>query len=105
MLEYRNQLAKYCELDGNSRSAVGITAGYNKNYVSNIISGKITPTIEALEALAKTLKIPLAVLLFGDETDETMREIVMGMKQLEPQNQRAVSALVASLSSSQSDSE
>jgi transcriptional regulator with XRE-family HTH domain len=103
MIRYREQLAKYCNRPGYSRSGVGLKAGYNKNYVSDVISGKITPTAEALEALAGALDIPLAVLLFGDDTDQVTREIVSKMKDVDEHGQRAVNALVDSLSSKPKD--
>ncbi|MCA0905151.1 helix-turn-helix domain-containing protein [Ruegeria marisrubri] len=99
MTMYREQLEKYCGRKGYSKSGVGLSAGYNKNYVSDIISGKITPTAEALEALAEALNVPLAVLLFGDETDEVTREIVAKMRDIDEHGQRAVNAFLDSLAS------
>ncbi len=96
-MKYREQLEKYCGRKGYSKSGVGLSAGYNKNYVSDIISGKITPTAEALEALAGALHIPVAVLLFGDETSEVMREIGAKMPELGESGPLAVNAFVDSL--------
>ena len=98
MTVYCRQLDKYCARSGYTRSGVSIAAGYNKNYVSNVINEKLTPTIEALEALATALNIPLAVLLFGDETDAITQEIISKLKGMDSTGMRAVSALVDTLS-------
>lgn len=99
MKKYREQLDKFCARDGYTRSRVGLAAGYNKNYVSNVISGKISPTIDALEALADELNVPLAVLLSGDDVDPLTTEIVAKMQLIDESGKRAVSALVNTLSS------
>jgi len=99
MKKYREQLDKFCTRDGYSRSRVGLAAGYNKNYVSNVINGKISPTIDALEALAGELNVPLAVLLSGDDVDPLTTEIVAKMQLIDESGKRAVSALVNTLSS------
>lgn len=95
---YREQLNIYCRKDGHSPSRVGLAAGYNKNYVSNVIKGTIIPTIDALEAIAKELSIPLGVLLRGDDTDELTREIIEKMQKIDEPGKLAVSALVNTLS-------
>jgi transcriptional regulator with XRE-family HTH domain len=84
---------------GWSRSRVGIAAGKNKNYVSDVINGKITPTIDALDMLARVLDVPLSVLLFGDDPDDQMEEFANRFKHLDASGQKAVLALIESLSS------
>lgn len=99
MTEYQKQLDKYCKLRGLSRPRVGAAAGKNKNYVSDVINGKITPTIDALEGLAAVLDVPLAVLLFGDSPDSEAEEFASKFKHLDSSGQRAVFALIDTLSS------
>ncbi|KIC36527.1 helix-turn-helix domain-containing protein [Leisingera sp. ANG-M7] len=98
MTEYQKQLDKYCKLRGLSRPRVGTAAGKNKNYVSDVINGKITPTIDALEGLAEVLEVSLAVLLFGDSPDNDMEEFANKFKRLDASGQRAVFALMDTLS-------
>lgn len=98
MSNYRDHLETYCNRAGYSRSSVGIEAGYNKNYVSDVIKGKITPTIEALDKLASALKVPLANLLFGDSADPQIAELVSKIRKIDSSGQKAVHALVETLS-------
>lgn len=84
MTLYREQLANYCNRSGYTRSGVAKAAGYNKNYVSNVIKGDITPTIEALEALANALNVPLTFLLVGEEADTLTTEIVTKFQLIDP---------------------
>ncbi|WP_333847150.1 helix-turn-helix transcriptional regulator [Phaeobacter italicus] len=99
MTEYQTQLDKLIKAAGWSRSRVGIAAGKNKNYVSDVINGKITPTIDALDMLARVLDVPLSVLLFGDDPDDQMEEFANRFKHLDASGQKAVLALIESLSS------
>lgn len=98
MSNYRDHLQHYCQRPGFSRSSVGIEAGYNKNYVSDVIKGKITPTIEALEKLAAALSVPLASLLFGDAADPQIAELISKIRKIDSSGQKAVQALVETLS-------
>ncbi len=99
MSKHREQLAKYCDRPGYSRSAASLKAGYNKNYASNVINGKITPTIEALEALSVALDVPLSWILFGEGQDDGMSEIMDKLRRIDPAGLKAVRALVDTLSS------
>lgn len=99
MTEYQKQLDKYCKLRGLSRPRLGLAAGKNKNYVSDVINGKITPTIDALEGLAVVLDVSLAILLFGDTPDSDMEEFANKFRRLDERGQKAVFALMDTLSS------
>ncbi|AHD12162.1 helix-turn-helix domain-containing protein [Phaeobacter gallaeciensis] len=99
MTAYRQQIDKYCKLRGISRPKAGLEAGYNKNYVADLVNGKITPTIEALEAIAHVLSVPLSVLLFGEEVDPQLAEFTDKFQRLDAAGQHAVGSLIETLSS------
>lgn len=103
MTRYREQLSKLCKRPGYSRYSVGIGAGYNKNYVGEVVKGNITPSIEALEKLADALDVSLAELLFGGDSNEALDEISLRLRDLDPAGMKAVFALVNTLAPAESD--
>lgn len=97
MTRYKEQLSALCKRPGYSRYSVGKAAGYNKNYVSDVVRGNITPSIDALEKLANALDVPLSELLFGDETTQALNEISSKILSLDEPGLKAVHALVDTL--------
>lgn len=97
MTRYKEQLAALCKRPGYSRYSVGIAAGYNKNYVSDVVRGNITPSIDALEKLAAALDVPLSELLFGGEDNHALNEISSRLVDLDEPSLKAVHALVNTL--------
>ena len=64
MSYYKSAIVKFCAERNITNSALGIRAGYNKNYISAVVSETITPTITALESIACALKVNLSDLIF-----------------------------------------
>lgn len=86
-------------------SGLSRAIGANKNYVSDILSGKINPTHAKLLLIAKGLGITPAELIFGINHSAEDEELMKLLPTLEKGNLELVLNLVRTLSSKEAKKE